>query len=231
MADDESHHFSMVANFTPTCKTTNCPYRYVDLPHNATQEMVVRRCYELTTTTQNQMRTSALTYAHQVNSLRRIMSTVGGTNRLDEIRLVIDLFDATFTAEYETYMHRNGDFTQPPGRGVSASSAAGDDGWNATAGPSASGSEGTAKRDSRYMEEEEYPRWEFRGGKAKKLKWMAYYREPTEQLEEAFRSGCQTLILKIDEWQYEIDLANLRQRSIETSTCREVRRLTGPPTA
>ncbi len=138
-------------------------------------------------------------------------------------------FDTSFAAGYETYMRPHSDFNQPPGRGVSASSAA--DGWNATAGPSASDSVGTTTRDSRYMDEEEYPRWEFRGGKAKKLKWMAYYREPCEMLEAAFELRYKTLTLTIDDWHYEIDLVNLKQRSVQTGTCRDVRRLTGPPTA
>ena len=231
MAGDGSQHFSMVANFTPDCKIANCPYCYVDLPHNATPEMVDRRCYEITETTRVQMQTAAMTYAHQINSMRQIMTTLRPASRLHVVRSVVDLFDTSFAAEYETYMQPHADFNQPPGRGVSASSAAGADGWNATAGPSASGSVGTTTRDSRYMEEEEYPRWEFRGGKAKKLKWMAYYREPCEMLEAAFDLRYKTLTLKIDEWQYELDLVNLPQRSVETGPCRDVRRLTGPPTA
>jgi hypothetical protein len=221
----------MVANYTTGCKIANCPYCYVDLPHNATPEMVERRCCEITETTRVQMQTAAMTSAHQINSMRQIMSTVRPASRLHVVRSVVDLFDTSFAADYETYMRPHADFHQPPGRGVSASSAAGADRWNATAGPSASGSVGITTHDSQYMDEEEFPRWEFRGGKAKRLKWMAYYREPCEMLEAAFELRCKTLTLTIDGWQYEVDLVNLTQRSVETGTRRDVRRLTGPPTS
>ena len=230
MAGDGSQHFSMVANYTG-CIIPNCAHCYVHLPHDATPEIVERRCFEITGATRVQMQTAAMTYAHQINSIRQIMSTLRPASRLHVVRSVVDLFDTSFAAEYETYMQPHADFNQPPGRGVSASSAAGADGRNATAGPSASGSVGTTTRDSRYMDEEEFPRWEFRGGKAKRLKWMAFYREPCEMLEAAFELRCKTLTLTIDEWQYEIDLVNLTQRSVETGTCRDVRRLTGPPAA
>jgi hypothetical protein len=79
------------------------------------------------------------------------------------------------------------------------------------------------------MGDDEFPRWEFRGGKGKKLKWMAFYREPCEMLEAAFELRAKKLTLTIDDWQYEVDLVNATQRSVATGTLRAIRRLTGPP--
>ena len=79
------------------------------------------------------------------------------------------------------------------------------------------------------MGDDEFPRWEFRGGKEKKLKWQAYYREPCELLEAAFELGIGQVVLTIDDWKYEVDLVNMTQRSLTTEAIRTVRRLTGPP--
>jgi hypothetical protein len=231
MAGDGSQHFSLAANYTPFCNLPNCPHCYVNLPHNATPAMVERRCYEISEHTRVQIHGALLIYGQQINSIRAIMNTLRPASRLPVGRSVHDQFDDWFVAQYQTFMRPHADSNQLPGRGVSASSAAGADWWNATAGPSASGSVGSTTRDSRYMDGEEYPRWEFHGGKVKKLKWMAYYREPCEMLEAAFQLHYKTVTLTIDDWQYEIDLVNMKQRSVETDTCRDVRRLTGPPAA
>ena len=79
------------------------------------------------------------------------------------------------------------------------------------------------------MGDDEFPRWEFLGGKEKKHKWQAYYREPCELLEAAFELGVGQVALTIDDWKYEVDLVNMTQKSLETSAIRTVRRLTGPP--
>ena len=230
MAGDESHQFAMVTHGTQSCNTADCPFCYLDLPHNVTTEMVVRRCQEITAATQVQMRADAMNYAHQVAALRRILSDLEPTCRLPLARSVVNLFDATFAAEYHTYMRTEGDSTQPPGRGVSASSAAGAGWWNTSAGPTASGSEGTTRRESRFMEEDEYPQWQFRGGKSRK--WTAYNRDSNELLEVAFGEiGLGMVTLSIDDWMYQVDLAGLTQLSLETGMIREVRRLTGPPAA
>ena len=228
MAGDGSQHFSMVANYTTGCMIANCPYCYVHLPHDATPEIVERRCFEITGATRVQMQTAAMTYAHQINSLRQIMSTLRPASRLHVVRSVGHLFDAAFAADYETYMRPHADFHPVPGRGVAASSGASADWWNGTAGPSGSGSVGTTRQESRFMGDDEFPRWEFRGGKEKRLKWRAFYREPCEMLEAAFELRAKKLTLTIDDWQYEVDLVNATQRSVATGMIRAIRRLTGP---
>ena len=70
MAGDGSQHFSMVANYTG-CIIPNCAHCYVHLPHDATPEIVERRCFEITGAMRVQMQTAAMTYAHQINSLRQ----------------------------------------------------------------------------------------------------------------------------------------------------------------
>ena len=228
MDGEVSEHFSQVPNFTPGCQTANCPYCYVRLPHNATPAMVQQRCYEISVSTRVQMQTAAIFYGHHNNSMRDILNTQRPDARLHVVRSVHELFDAGFAAQYETYMRPHADFNQLPGRGVSAPSAAGADVGNATPGPSASGSVGTTASESRFMGEEEYPRWEFQGGKPKKLKWSVYSREQCDLLEAAFALQQGTLTLTIDGWVYEIDLLSMQQRSVNTGMLRGVRRLTGP---
>ena len=228
---DLPEHFSQVANFTPECGTPNCPFCYVRLPHNATAQMVQQRCFEITTTTRMQMQSAALMYGHNINGLRSILDRVRPEARLHVVRSVEQLFDLEFATQYETYMRPHADFNQLPGRGGAAPSAAGADVGNATPGPSASGSVGTIDKESRFLGEEEYPRWEFQGGKPKKFKWSVYSREQCELLEAAFALQQGTLTLTIDGWVYEIDLLSMQQRSVNTGMLRGVRRLTGPAAA
>ena len=229
MAEDTTQHFSMVANFDARCQIENCPYCVVFMPHNATSGMVRRRCEEITQATRMQMQTAALSYAHQVHALRRIMSTEDPTSRLDVVHFLGDMFDATFANQYADYMQPTGNYGPVRGRSVSASSPA-TAGRTATVGQNASGSEGTTT-PLKNMEEEEYPRWEFVAGKDKRSKWTAYDREANRLLEEAFLMKEKHLSLEIDQWEYEIDLVNLTQLSRTTGTYRNVRRLTGPPSA
>ena len=199
------------------------------MPHNATSGMVRRRCEEITQATRMLMQTAAVSYAHQVHDLRRIMSTEDPTSRLNVVHFLGDMFDATFANQYADYMQPTGNYGPVRGRSVSRSSPA-TAGRTATVGQNASGSEGTTT-PLKNMEEEEYPRWEFVAGKDKRSKWTAYDREANRLLEEAFLMNQKRLFLEIDQWEYEIDLVNLTQLSRMTSTYRNVRRLTGPPSA
>jgi hypothetical protein len=81
------------------------------------------------------------------------------------------------------------------------------------------------------MDENEFPKWEYLGGKGKNLSWRAYYREPCELLEAAFELRLGQVALTIDDWKYEVNLVNMTQTSLtsETKAVRQVRRLTGPP--
>ena len=81
------------------------------------------------------------------------------------------------------------------------------------------------------MDENEFPKWEYLGGKGKKLTWRAYSRDPCELLEAAFELGLGQVALTIDDWKYEVNLVNMTQTSLtsETKAVRQVRRLTGPP--
>ena len=229
MAGVGAQHCTVVANYQTHCGLVNCPWCYLDLPHNATPDMVERRCYEITGSTRIQMQTAAITYARQINSLRQIMATFGLPSTLHVMRTTGQMFDTAFAAEYENYMRPHANYHPVPGRSVASSSGATADWWNGAAAPSGSGDVGTTRPESRFMGDDEFPRWEFRGGKEKKLKWQAYYREPCELLEAAFELGVGQVALTIDDWKYEVDLVNMTQRSLRTSAIRTVRRLTGPP--
>ena len=230
MAGVGAQHCTVVANYQTPCGLVNCPWCYLDLPHNATPDMVERRCYEITGSTRIQMQTAAMTYARQINSLRQIMSTFGLPSTLHVVRTTGQMFDTAFAAEYENYMRPHANYHPVPGRSVASFSGATADWWNGAAAPSDSGSVGTTRPESRFMNENEFPKWEYLGGKGKKLTWRAYCREPCELLEAAFELGVEKVALTIDdEWDYEVDLVNMKQRSLATEAIRAVRRLTGPP--
>jgi hypothetical protein len=73
-------------------------------------------------------------------------------------------------------------------------------------------------------EAEEMPlRWQYAGGK--KRKWSDYEEEAMTQLEEAFQMGSHLVDLRLGEWDYRINFANMTQTSIETGTVRNVQRL------
>ena len=77
------------------------------------------------------------------------------------------------------------------------------------------------------MAEDEFPQWQYRSG-AKQNKWSAYDRPSNEQLEFAYNAGAVMVELCLSEWDYEVNLINLTQHSIEFGTVRGVRRVAGP---
>ena len=178
------------------------------------------------------MRTAAITYARHMSAVREIMDSYAlPPAKLHVVRTTAQMFDTEFAAQYETFMQPHADYHPVPGRGVASSSGATADWWQGAAAPSGSGSVGTTRPESRFMDENEFPKWEYLGGKGKKLTWRAYCRDPCELLEAAFELGLGQVALTIDDWKYEVNLVNMTQTSLtsETKAVRQVRRLTGPP--
>ena len=74
-------------------------------------------------------------------------------------------------------------------------------------------------------------RWEYLDTHKKRDVWTAYRPEHQVQIEDAFCKGSSSVVLtlrsKREDRRYEIDLVALRQRNLETSTKRAVRRLGG----
>ena len=177
------------------------------------------------------MRTAAITYARHMSAVREIMDSYAlPPAKLHVVRTTAQMFDTVFAAQYETFMQPHADYHPVPGRGVASSSGATADWWQGAAAPSGSGSVAATRPESRFMDENEFPQWEYLGGKGKKLTWRAYCRDPCELLEAAFELGLGKVALTIDdEWDYEVDLVNMKQRSLATEAIRAVRRLTGPP--
>jgi hypothetical protein len=62
------------------------------------------------------------------------------------------------------------------------------------------------------------------GGK-KKNKWAPYDHATNEHLENAYHAGAVMVELKIDEWEYTVNLRDLTQTNTENGTIRRVRRL------
>ena len=232
MAGVGAQHCTVVATYHTPCGVANCPWCELELPHNATPEMVGVRCYEITGSTRNHMRTAAITYARHMSAVREIMDSYAlPPAKLHVVRTTAQMFDTEFAAQYETFMQPHADYHPVPGRSVASSSGATADWWQGAAAPSGSGSVGTTRPESRFMDENEFPKWEYLGGKGKKLTWRAYCRDPCELLEAAFELGLGQVALTIDDWKYEVNLLNMTQTSLtsETKAVRLVRRLTGPP--
>ena len=231
MAGVGAQHCTVVATYQTPCGLANCPWCHLELPHNATPDMVGVRCYEITGSTRGHMQTAAITYARQMSAVGDIMASFAvPPYKLHVGRTTSQMFDKDFSEQYENLMQPHADYHPVPGRGVASSSGATADWWQGAAAPSGSGSVGTTRPESRFMDENEFPKWEYLGGKGKKLTWRAYCREPCELLEAAFELGVGKVALTIDdEWNYEVDLVNMKQRSLATEAIRAVRRLTGPP--
>jgi hypothetical protein len=231
MADAEFADFSIVDHGPAFCGTATCPFCFLSLPHNASKTIVARRCEEITAGTREQIRCCTLHCATQVSAMRKILSVLEPTARVPVAYPIANLFEANFAAQDDWFMRPQGDPNQPPpGRGVTSASSAGADGGTATGRTTATGSEGITRGESRFMDTDEHPQWQFQG--EKKFKWTPYDRDSNERLEDVFGERVlQTVSLGIGDWQYEIELVSFTQLSLQTNMQRGVRRLMGPSAA
>ena len=211
------------------CPVQPCPYCAVALPHNATSDDVLARCKQMTTETNKELNTIVASYTFRCGAARHILRLHDTAKKLPAAPSMFDLVGPALCRDYSYHMapliDPLGHMPLPPPFGAHPMSPA------AAAGPQPStGSRGTptSMGDSRFLGDDEFPRWEFRGGKPKKLKWMPFYREPCELLEAAFELHLEHVTISIDDWQYDINLVNKTQRSLATGTVRDVRRLTSP---
>ena len=215
MSADNWQIVSVPQGASSQCPVQPCPYCAVALPHNATPDDVVTRCKQMTTDTNKELNTIVSSYTKRCGAARHILRLHDTARKLPAAPSMFALVGAALCRDYSCCMAPLIDpleqMPPPPPDGAHPM------------GPAA------AAPESRFMGDDEFPRWEFRGGKEKKLKWQSYYREPCELLEAAFELGVGQVALTIDDWKYEVDLVNMTQRSLTTAAIRTVRRLTGPP--
>jgi hypothetical protein len=71
--------------------------------------------------------------------------------------------------------------------------------------------------------DEKLLRWQYEGGK--KRKWCDYLDGDMTLLEDAYQSGRSVVHVRIDDWDYMINITNMTQHSNQTGMVRGVRRL------
>ena len=75
-----------------------------------------------------------------------------------------------------------------------------------------------------WMDDNEFPQWQYMGGK-KKNKWARYDHYTNGELESAYQAGASGGEIEIDDWMYTVDLRALTQTNTQNGTIRRVRRL------
>ena len=215
--------------FPSQCPVTPCPYCALGLPHDATSDDVLTKTKEMTCDTNKELNKTVCSYTYRCGAARHILTLHHNTTKLPAAPSMFDLAGPELCRNYSCHMapliDPRGHMPPPPPFGAHPMSPA------AAAGPlpsTGSGGTPTSMGDSRFLGDDEFPRWEFRGGKPKKLKWMPFWREPCELLEAAFELHLEHVTISIDDWQYDINLVNKTQTSLKHGTVREVRRLTSP---
>ena len=183
----------------------------------------VRRTCDVTL----QFRAIAADYVEGCAAARNILHGFGSTARLPIATTLyaalgeatVADFAETMTVVADPRRHVPGPPAHDPHHGASSS-------WDAPQGATGSGSQRATRGEKRWMETDEYPQWQYQGGK--KHKWTAYDRDSNDKLEHAYTTREALATLSIDDWEYIVDLTSMSQLSTEANRTRFVRRLTGP---
>ena len=205
------------------CPVQPCPYCAVALPHNATSDDVVTRCKQMTTDTNKELNTIVSSYTKRCGAARHILRLHDTARKLPAAPSMFALVGAALCRDYSYCMAPLIDPLEqmPPPSPDGAHPM----GPAAAADPQAStGSGNTPTGLKRWMDVDEFPQWQFMGGK-KKNKWSPYDHGTNEHLEGAYQAGAIMVDLDIDDWTYTVDLHALTQTNTENGTIRRVRRL------
>ena len=205
------------------CPVQPCPYCAVRLPHNATTDDVLARCKQMTTDTNTELNTIVSSYTLRCGAARHILRLHDTARKLPAAPSMFALVGAALCRDYSYCMAPLIDpleqMPPPPPDGAHPMGPA------AAAGPQAStGSGSTPTGLKRWMDDDEFPQWQYMGGK-KKNKWSPYDHRTNEHLEGAYQAGAIMVELEIDDWEYTINLRDLTQTNTENGTIRRVRRL------
>jgi hypothetical protein len=205
------------------CPVQPCPYCAVALPHNATSDDVLTRCKQMTTDTNKELNTIVSSYTLRCGAARHILRLHDTARKLPAAPSMFDLVGPALCRDYSYHMapliDPLGQMPPPPPDGAHPMSPA------AAAGPQPStGSGSTPQGLKRWMDVDEFPQWQYQGGK-RKNKWSPYEHGVNKHLEGAYKAGAIMVELVIDDWNYTVDLHEMTQTNSENGTIRRVRRL------
>ena len=205
------------------CPVQPCPYCAVALPHNATTDDVLARCKQMTTDTNTELNRIVSSYTLRCGAARHILRLHDTARKLPAAQSMFDLVGPALCRDYSCYMapliDPLGQMPPPPPDGAHPLSTA------AAAGPQPStGSGSTPQGLKRWMDVDEFPQWQYQGGK-RKNKWSPYEHSASQHLEGAYKLGAIMVELVIDDWKYTVDLREMTQTNSENGTIRRMRRL------
>ena len=205
------------------CPVQPCPYCAVHLPHTATTDDVLARCKQMTTDTNAELNRIVSSYTRRIGAARHILRLHDTATKLPAAQSMFDLVGPALCRDYSCYMAPLIDplvqMPPPPPDGAHPLST------TAAAGPQPStGSGSTPQGMKRWMDVDEFPQWQYQGGK-RKNKWSPYEHSASQHLEGAYKLGAIMVELVIDDWKYTVDLREMTQTNSENGTIRRVRRL------
>jgi hypothetical protein len=205
------------------CPVQPCPYCAVALPHNATTDDVLARCKQMTTDTNTELNRIVSSYTLRCGAARNILRLHDTARKLPAAQSMFDLVGPALCRDYSCYMapliDPLGQMPPPPPDGEHPLSPP------AAAGPHPStGSGSTPQGLKRWMDVDEFPQWQYQGGK-RKNKWSPYEHSANQHLEGAYQAGAIMVELVIDDWNYTVDLRDMTQTNSENGTIRRVRRV------
>ena len=205
------------------CPVQPCPYCAVALPHNATTDDVLARCKQMTTDTNTELNRIVSSYTLRCGAARNILRLHDTARKLPAAQSMFDLVGPALCRDYSCYMapliDPLGQMPPPPPDGEHPLSPP------AAAGPHPStGSGSTPQGLKRWMDVDEFPQWQYQGGK-RKNKWSPYEHSANQHLEGTYKAGAIMVELVNDDWNYTVDLRDMTQTNSENGTIRRVRRL------
>ena len=148
------------------CPVEPCPYCAVRLPHNATTDDVLARCKQMTTDTNAELNRIVSSYTLRCGAARHILRLHDTARKLPAAQSMFDLVGPALCRDYSCYMAPLIDplvqMPPPPPDGAHPLST------TAAAGPQPStGSGSTPQGLKRCMDVDEFPQWQYQGGKGK----------------------------------------------------------------
>ena len=205
------------------CPELPCPYCAIALPHNATSDDVVARCKQMTTETNKELNTIVASYTLRCGAARHILRLHDTARKLPAAPSMFDLVGPALCRDYSYHMapliDPRGQTPPPPPDGAHPMSPA------AAAGPQPStGSGSTPQGLKRWTDVDEFPQWQYQGGK-RKNKWSPYEQGANQHLEGAYKAGAIRVELVLDDWNYTVDLHEMTQTNSVNGTMRRIRRL------
>ena len=206
------------------CPELPCPYCAIALPHNATSDDVLARCKQMTTDTNAELNRIVSSYTRRIGAARHILRLHDTAKKLPAAPSMFDLVGPELCRDYSCHMAPLIDPAAAAGPAPRPANAPPMSPPTA-AGPQASTWSGSTPTGlKRWMDDDEFPQWQYMGGK-KKNKWATYDSACNETLEGAYQAGAIVVELTNDHWKYTVNLRDWTQTNCANGTVRGVRRL------